>query len=292
MTKPAETFARGGIFWLASYPKSGNTWLRAFLSNLQADSSKPADINDMASDPIASGRPWIDEVLGFDSADLTDDEVDALRPAVYRWPMQPQASYRKIHDAYGFTPAGEPLVSREGTLGALYVLRNPLDVAPSAAAHWQISLDEAIESMGDEDMALTTSGRGLAQQLRQRLRSWSGHVLSWVDAPGLPRLVIRYEDMLADGPATFAAAAAFLRLPDGPERIGKAIRFSEFKVLACQEIQQGFRERPPQAAAFFRQGRAGGWREQLSDAQVSRILADHSPVMRRFGYLDAHGNPA
>ena len=34
-----------GIIWLASYPKSGNTWLRAFLHNLLRDPGRPYDIN-------------------------------------------------------------------------------------------------------------------------------------------------------------------------------------------------------------------------------------------------------
>ena len=54
----------GGIYWLASYPKSGNTWFRAFLCNLQEDGEEPADINDLATGGIASARGWLDEVLG------------------------------------------------------------------------------------------------------------------------------------------------------------------------------------------------------------------------------------
>ncbi len=77
-----------GIYWLASYPKSGNTWLRSFLSNLQQDGDAPADINELATGTIASARDWLDEALGFDSADLSADEIDRLRPAVYRWSLR------------------------------------------------------------------------------------------------------------------------------------------------------------------------------------------------------------
>jgi len=283
----------GGIYWLASYPKSGNTWFRAFLRNLQEDGDEPVDINELATGSIASARGWLDEVLGFDTAELTPDEVEQLRPAVYGWSLHDEEiGYHKIHDAYATTPGGEPLVSRVATLGALYIIRNPLDVAPSAANHWHCTLDEAIEHMGEPNMAHCRSRRRLPPQVRQRLLTWSAHVLSWVDAPDLRCEVIRYEDMQADPLSTFTAAAAFLALPHDAERVSKAIRFSRFDELARQEADKGFRERPQHAERFFREGKSGGWRDKLTPGQVERTMADHSEVMRRFGYLDAQGDPA
>lgn len=282
----------GGIYWLASYPKSGNTWLRTFLRNLIEDGDQPADINELKSGNIASSRGWLDEVLGFDTAELDPDEVDRLRPAVYRWSLRDdEISYHKIHDAYTTTLSGEPLVSREATLGALYILRNPLDVAPSYANHNHCSIDDAITRMSEPDHALCKSRKSLPNQVRQRLLTWSEHVLSWVDAPDLNCQVIRYEDLLKDPVSAFTRAARFLQLPDDPARVAKAIRFSDFKVLSRQEEEKGFRERPPKTERFFRQGKSGDWRDQLTPAQVDRIVAGQGEVMRRFGYLNAAGEP-
>lgn len=282
----------GGIYWLASYPKSGNTWFRTFLHNLQEDGDEPADINDLATGTIASGRGWVDEVLGFDTAELSPDEVERLRPEVYRWSLcEEDIGYHKIHDAYTFTSDDEPLVSREATLGALYIVRNPLDVVPSFANHMHCDIDQAIEKMGRPGMALCGTRKALTNQTRQWLLTWSEHVLSWVDAPDLNVEVIRYEDMLAEPQATFTRAARFLRLPDNRARVEKAIRFSDFKELARQEEEKGFRERPAEAERFFRKGCSGDWREKLTEAQVERIITDHSAVMRRFGYLDETGVP-
>jgi hypothetical protein len=283
----------GGIYWLASYPKSGNTWFRAFLHNLQEDGEEPADINDLATGGIASARGWLDEVLGFDTAELTPEEVERLRPVVYDWSSRgEETGYHKIHDAYTLTADGEPLVGRGATLGALYIVRDPRDVAPSAANHWECTLDEAIERLERPQMALARSRRGLPPQVRQRLLSWSAHVLSWVDAPGLRCEVVRYEDMKADPLATFTRAAAFLDLPHDAERVSKAIRFSSFDELSRQEADRGFRERPQHAERFFRRGTSGGWRDTLTAEQVERVVAAHGEVMRRFGYLDARGDPA
>ena len=277
-----------GIYWLASYPKSGNTWFRAFLRNLRQDGEAPVDINELHTGDIASARGWLDEVLGFDTADLMPAEVERLRPAVYRWALQDgHIGYHKIHDRYCFTAAGDPLVSREGTLGALYIIRNPLDVAPSVANHWHCTIDQAIARMGDPRMAMCCSRTALLPQVRQCVGSWSEHVVSWVDAPGLEVQVIRFEDMLAAPFATFTRAAAFLALPQEAGRVDKAIRFSAFRELAQQEEERGFRERPQHSERFFRRGRSGDWREQLTAQQIERIITDHAETMQRFGYLDA-----
>ena len=96
----------GGIFWLASYPKSGNTWFRSFLSNYMSDSDVPVDINRLNVGKIASQRLWIDEVIGFDTSDLTQDEITSLRPDVYRWKhVDDEVSFHKIHDADVEAPA-------------------------------------------------------------------------------------------------------------------------------------------------------------------------------------------
>lgn len=282
----------GGIYWLASYPKSGNTWFRTFLRNLLDDGEEPADINELHTGAIASSRVWMDEILGFDSADLDSEEVDRLRPEVYRWALRyEKVGYHKIHDAYTLTLDGEPLVSGEATLGALYILRNPLDVALSYANHNHGSIDDAIERMGNLGHTLCKSRTSLPNQVQQKLLNWCGHVLSWVDAPGLNIEVIRYEDMLQNPVATFTRAVKFLRLPDDPMRIDKAIRFSDFKLLAAQEREKGFREKLPKTEYFFRQGKSNDWREKLSAQQVERIIADHGEVMARFGYLDSNGQP-
>ena len=281
-----------GIYWLASYPKSGNTWFRSFLYNLQQDGDAPADINELATGGIASGRGWLDEVLGFDTAELDPDEVDRLRPSVYRWSLRDaEVGYHKIHDAYTYTQDGEPLVSREATLGALYIVRNPLDVAPSNANHNQSTIDQAIARMGEAKYALCRTRKALPSQVRQQLLSWSQHVLSWIDAPELNCHVMRYEDMLSDPIASFTQATRFLGLAQAPEQIEKAIRFSDFKELSRQEEQKGFKERPTKTERFFRQGKSGGWRDKLSPEQVQRIVSDHGAVMQRMGYLDGAGNP-
>jgi hypothetical protein len=269
------------IVWLASYPKSGNTWLRAVLANYRREKEGPADINNLGS-PIASRRHEFDEITGVEASDLTIEEIDTLRPAVYRHlaahardPL-PQ----KIHDAY--TPA---LIPTDVTRGAIYIIRNPLDVAVSYANHLGVSIDRAISWMGDETYTIAAGRRHLPNQLRQRLLSWSGHALSWVDQSAFPVHVVRYEDMSLLPCETFAPALDFAGLATDAARLERAIANSSFEKLQQQEEAHGFDERPSTTGVFFRQGKPGGWRDALDASQVEHIVQDHAEVMRRFGYL-------
>ena len=77
----------------------------------------------------------------------------------------------------------------------------------------------------------------------------------------------------------------FLGLSPPPERLTKAIEFSSFQALRAQEESAGFRERAERQERFFRVGKAGQWREVLTEAQVRRIVSSHREQMARFGYV-------
>jgi hypothetical protein len=279
------------IVWLASYPKSGSTWLRAFLSNYWSDAPEPANINALRVGGIASARFPFEDLVGVESSDLTPTQILNCRPMVYRLYAAESDTllFLKAHDAYQQTPAGEPLFPADATPGVLYLIRHPCDVAVSYAYHNSISLDHAIACMQNPAHTLAGTSQRLELQLEQKLLTWSAHARSWLTS-GLPCHVMRYEDMLAQPHETFRAAICFIGWDDDAERLARALHFSRFDELYAQEQRENFNERPPRAPKFFRQGKAGAWREILSAAQVAAIVDAHRDVMRQFGYLDAKGN--
>jgi aryl sulfotransferase len=210
-----------------------------------------------------------------------------LRPKVYVY-MAAQASkplYIKIHDAYTFLADGRPLIPTSGCNGAIYIIRNPLDTAVSLAFHLGCDVDTAIEHMNNPNYCFSGSTRHLHIKLKQSLMTWSGHVESWTNGPEFPVKVIRYEDMHAKPLETFTMAAAFAGFPAGSKEIQQAIAGADFKTLKQQEECAGFREKPANMAAFFREGKVGSYRNVLTPAQISLIVRNHATVMRRFGYL-------
>jgi hypothetical protein len=274
------------IVWLASYPKSGNTWFRAFLTALLNPGSPDVDINNMYPTTIASSRQLFDELTGVSSADLLPDEVDRLRPLVYRQNAMEsdEMIYHKIHDAWIRLPGGEPMIPADVTRAVVYVIRNPLDVAVSFAHHLNTGIDKTIAIMNKPEYAFCDRGDRLHNQLRQRLLTWSGHVKSWVDESGLSLLVLRYEDMSHHPEETFSKAVSFIGLNHTPGEIHIALDYCAFARLKKQEEEKGFSEKNTKADSFFRKGMVGDWRNVLTKEQVRRITDVHGEVMERFGY--------
>lgn len=285
------------LVWLASYPKSGNTWMRAFLTAYKAGPGVEIDLNALDASLHAASRQLFDRVIGFGSSDLTADEIDGLRPEVYRaFDAEGEDSlFLKVHDRWRTSPGGEPVFPAEVTRVAIVIVRNPLSVAPSLANHYGYSIDEAIEHMGDPEFGLAGQTTRLARQLPQPVGTWSQNVTSWLDRRDFPVLLVRYEDLRADPVAHFGRVLTACGIePDGA-LLGDAMERSSFERLQRAEAEVGFRERMPDTPAFFRSGRTDGWREELTAEQVARIRADHADVMARLGYpadMDKHTDEA
>ncbi len=276
------------ICWLASFPKSGNTWTRILLSHLVGE--KPSDGEEdyvRLSGSISSNRIRFDNLTGLPSSDMTDDEIDILRPATYR-SIAKEASerfYVKVHDAYHENMEGQPIFPSDCSYGAIYLVRSPLDVAISYAHH-----------QGHQDFAKTVAqlnctdhimAGGSRSQLRQKTFGWAGHYKSWHEQTEIPVLTIRYEDMLEDTEACVMQMAQFLQLDDDniAARVAHAVAESRFDKLREKEARIGFRERPQKAKRFFRSGRAGEGREQLSRELQDEIYDANHDLMRELGYL-------
>ncbi|MBI2865665.1 MAG: sulfotransferase domain-containing protein [Chloroflexi bacterium] len=281
-----------GIIWLASYPRSGNTWLRVVLSHLTEKEWDPEELNSL---PIghAASRELFDDIAGVEASDLTEAQIALLRPCVYQHLVTglEQPLFLKTHDAWTFNVAGEPVLSATATAGAIYLVRNPLDVAVSFAHFLGTDTEHAIRAMEDPTYVWYEAKTRLTGQLPQRLLPWSAHVRSWLDEAHIPIYVMRYEDMKARPLETFSDAVRFCGLKHTEAEIEMALQVSRLSRLQDLERSKGFREKPVTATRFFREGAVGAWREALSESQVQRLIAVHGKVMRRLGYLDATDDP-
>jgi hypothetical protein len=279
-----------GIYWLASYPKSGNTWLRSFIFALQNQSTTDVttiDINQLHTGAIASSRSWLANGLGVELGLHSAEQIESYRSDAYRFihSQLTEPAYHKIHDANHLCASVGHLCSPDACAGALYVVRNPFDVAISFANHMGVSLDKSIGMMGTSDFALLADNKKYRPQVRQHMGSWSDHVTSWIDCD-LPILVVRYENMQNNSLVCFTQVSQFLHLSDDENSVKKAIAMCHFDKLKKQEDKHGFKERPVKSKAFFRKGLVGDWQNTLSLSQVDRLITDHAVVMQRLGYLD------
>lgn len=283
------------IVWLASYPKSGNTWVRVLLANYARNAAEPESINALGAHvPGASSRMLFDAHCALKSTALSNEIVTRLRPQIVRRLAGAASGQRilKVHDAWQRTDRGEALFPQDCTAGTIYIIRNVLDVAASLANHSGMDIPSIIEKLCDRSSALARGRGGPQPQVQQFLGDWSYHVTSWIDESNLNCLLVRYEDLQANAVSVLREIVPLAGLEVDEGRLMRAVAHSRFDVLKDMEHSQGFYERSSAAPyGFFRKGKAGGWREELSPDLVRRLVDAHGDVMRRFGYLDQDGQP-
>jgi len=276
------------ILLLASYPKSGNTWFRIFLSNLLSDTDTPKSINKIQDSNLASSRLLFDDILGTSSSDLYHSEIDELRSRVYERisAESDKTIFIKVHDAWRKTESGLSIFPNSVTKGVLYFIRNPLDVAVSFSYHSSKPISTIISQMNNQSFTFCENPGKLFHQLKQEIFNWSEHVTSWIDNSGLPTKVIRYEDMLHDTYNTFNSALDFIGVKKESSEILEAISKSSFDTLSKIEKNEGFKEKPLSMDKFFREGKAGNWKSHLNAEMIKNITQNHGDIMIRFGYYE------
>lgn len=277
-----------GIIWLASYPKSGNTWLRVFIENLFRNSLAPANINDLRIVKYTDNSYSLyEKVVGRQIKGASDSDLHKYRKAVQGYlGNQPETVFAKTHNAL-LSHDGTPLIYLENVAGAVYLLRNPFDMVVSFSDHYRVTIDEAIEAIASPHHRINTTEQGIFQILG----GWSAHHNSWFGVENFNPLFIRYEDMVRSPAKTFGKFMKFLGLPKNPERLKRAIRHSSFNEVAQQEKQHGFGERSRPDQKFFRMGKIGSYRTVLSEIQIAKIIEAHADLLFEKGYIGKDGKP-
>ena len=279
-------FERGrSIVWLASYPKSGNTWVRALLT-AYLDGGGELNLNALVGKSRLLDRQMLDDMAGIDSAllsprDLIPYQAMQIRSlsASAREPV-----YIKTHSAYLSGEGGCALFPAEATAGAIYIVRNPLDIVLSYAHHEGKDFDAIIAMMSDETAMLDHWPSRRSSNIPQLVSSWSNNVASWISDAPFPVHLVRYEDILRTPSLEFERILDFLGMTVATDRVAQAIDRASFASLATAERKSGFAEKPSSARSFFRQGEAGVGLSVLDVEQLRKILQDSEAIMTRVDY--------
>ena len=269
---------------LASFPKSGNTWMRCLLTAFLTGDPL-SDLGSLAAPAMLSVRQQFDDHTGISSADLGLDAIDTLRPSFHRAVSEAMEGpvFVKLHDRFYYNHAGDAVFAADAFRGVVHVVRHPCAVAVSYAHHLDCTIDRAIDLMADEAAMHDWRPDSIATVIPQRIGSWSGHSASWQDQGEIPRLTLRYEDLLRDTEMHFASILEFAGEDADRARVARAVEAARFEALRSIEAAKGFHEKVTEGS-FFRRGSANSWRDELSETQIERIVSDHGAMMGRFGY--------
>lgn len=273
-----------GIVWLASYPRSGNTWVRVLLAHILAPENYELDINALPFGNITSDRDKVDDALGLESADLSRKQLQALWPRVCRFIAQNERAplFVKTHIRWPENKLQSNDLS-SATTGVILIIRHPADVAVSLAHFFSLSIDHAISIMADPMFSYNAPDGGIMEFLPEWSGSWSTHLLSWLDS-GVPLHLVKYEDLIADTGKALSGILEFSGLHTTKAKINNAVTKSRLPQLQAAEACEGFNEAPVSSKAFFRKGHTLHGRGLLTPAQVTTLTQQHHDAMVRAGY--------
>ena len=287
------------IFWIASYPRSGNTWVRAILSSLFFSENGEFNFN------------LLNYVVNFDIPDkykfvrsLSVDDFNKLNelPIIAKYWLEAQKRI-KINEDFAFfkTHSGNVTLNKHkytdetNVLGLIYIVRDPRDVAVSYSKHFNISINESIKSIKSKNL-INWTGYPKDKYYRALLGSWDIHYKSWKGL-NVPKLFIKYESLLNDTKGTLVQLIDFFKQNYGfsfnniEMKINNIIETTSFKRLHEFEKQKGFIEAPrfhnekKITEYFFRKGTDKQWKKELTKAQLKNIEDSFETTMKELDYL-------
>jgi len=266
------------LYWLASYPKSGNTWFRIFLSHYLTNNENIDHLSHLGV--MASSMTIIKRYNKNYKRYLDYEDFYSMRRESYIEfnrisNIKNEIKYNKIHDAYDF------IIPEEVSGGIIYFIRNPFDVCVSFSNHMGFTNDKSIDKMNDDDFFIG----GVKKQLKQNLLSWSNHIKSWTEQDKIPIHIIKYEDMLTNTFNVFSDAIKFLNIEYDEDRIKKSIEFTQFENLKKIEKEKGFKETPKKSDGFFKTGKSNYGKDILTYKQKEILIKNHKEIMIKYNYL-------
>ena len=278
------------IIWLASYPKSGNTFLRSLLSSYLFTNDGIFNfevIKNIKQFPSAG----IFKNLGIDS----NNDLEVVKNYIYVQEEINKADQNNIRilkthctlhkvNGYSFT-------NLENTLGAIHIVRDPRNVISSYANHYRENLDQAFESLKRFSVYRHDNGGIISH-----VGSWSSHYNVWKTFKSTNKyLLIKYEDLLSDTRNNIIKILKFIYTINKVNfildevKLKNTIQSTKFEKVKILEKKEGFNEavydKENKPIPFFNSGPDNDWRKKLPDKIRIKIEEAFKQEMVELGYL-------
>ena len=275
---------RAAIVWIASYPRSGNTFLRLLLANYFVGRFNPISLHTLADIHFGEHIERVWRKVSGEEAEVRSEETEWRARAAYFDILRvttPPSTYRivKVH-TINAERWGKPAHIFKPGDRVIYVVRSPLDVVVSLASFHGWDVTQALSHMLDPAAMLRDHTNGY-----EVTGSWADNVMSWVGVKDCPLLVIPYTQLLKDSAGTLSTCLDFIGSVPNPIHAKNAAAWTDFEKLRIQEKKGGFPEVPQDSRRpqFFRVGKSDQWRQKLSPDQISCILDTCGAAMKAAG---------
>ena len=278
------------IIWIASYPKSGNTWIRALLSAylysedgvfkfelLKNISQFPTrqDVQEFTNNfksPVETSKHWI--------------------AAQKKLNLDKKIHFLKTHSSM-CTLEGNSFTDKANTIASIYIVRDPRNVITSIANHYEFSINEAFEFLTNKRKIIFDPEYQDYGDI-QFLGDWANHYKSWKNLTIALVKIVKYEDLVNNTKKTFIDLLDFLKkftsVNVDEKKLNTVIRTTDFNTLKLKEEQFGFEEsimskKSNKKIKFFNLGKDNNWKKLLDPKTEKKITESFRLEMKELNYI-------
>ena len=277
------------IIWIASYPKSGNTYIRSFLTSYYFSKKGKFDFNLLSNIPQ------------FPSIRFSKKDFLSFKDAAKNWIANQNFFFDKTKNFFLKTHNSLDkfdnieFTTSDQTVGAVYIVRDPRNVITSMCHHYSFSLDYALEKMLDLNASLSEKASNGDCSNFTFLGSWAEHYKSWKNNKKFEVLIIKYEDLKDKKEEMFEKIIRFIEELKGnkkvfinEEKFLNSIRSTNFVNLKNKELNEGFEEgylsNDGKKINFFNMGFKNKWENLLPKNILGKINQEFDKELKELGY--------
>ena len=277
------------IIWIASYPKSGNTYLRSFIASYYFSKKGKFDFSLLMN------------ILQFPSVKFTKKNIYSETEASQSWIYNQEQFFsgEKVHFVKTHNTLnsfkGNEFVNNNQTLGAIYIVRDPRNVITSMKNHYSMSYDYAYSKLIDENASLLEKSRDNDHSNFTFLGSWANHYKSWKMSKNFKTLFIRYEDLENNKFKSFNKIVTFInnlkkdQTKINEKKLINSINSTNFANLRNKEEMEGFEEsryikNSEKKIRFFNLGFNNRWEKILPEHILEKLNKSFNNDLNDLGY--------
>ena len=281
------------IIWIASYPKSGNTWLRSLISSYYFTQDGSFNQNKLKFIDQFPTQKYLD-FFSYEKK-IPGETAKHWIKAQRKINSQKKIRFFKTHSFLGSFNNYE-FTNKDNTLGAIYIVRDPRNVITSLKNHYDMNYDDAFNFIKSERKFIYDYNKKDDYSDFQIISSWEKNYQSWKDNKIFPIKFIRYEDLDKETFGVFKSVIEFINSLSGGnksfnrEKAINVINSNSFKNLKSFEKANGFIEsinskKNKKKIPFFYLGPKNDWKKILKKDIKDNIEKKFDQSLKDLNYL-------
>ena len=279
------------IIWISSYPKSGNTWVRALLSSYfySKDGNFHFDLLEHIKE-FPKHSDYLNEISVYKNLpEIAKEWIPAQRKLNIK--HNNSTFFLKTHSAI-CNVEGSRFTDKENSIGAIYVVRDPRNVILSLSNHFDLSIEKSLEMICNKKQIITNPTKENRYIGFTVLSDWQNHYRTWKNCKLIEVKIVKYENLILSPKNTFIGILnfinKFMQVDIDEDRIKNVIMSTEFSKLQQSENKYGFKESSNMSGfnkKFFNLGPKNNWKNLLKKEIKEKIENHFKEEMKELGYL-------